>query len=122
MQNLAAGQIIPLIMQLTDGNTGKFVKAVVKDNLGTPISGSPFTLTHDVSGKYKNFTGSMPSVDLIEAQYTAYDDAGFTIPSGYDMVTESFTLLILKTPDGTSSEIQGVVDDDSLTGIVCECE
>lgn len=73
------GTPIPLRLQFSDGDSSKFVRAVVKDPTGTPLAGSPFVLTHTSNGLFTNFAHLMPEVDFISAQYLVYDDAGFTI-------------------------------------------
>lgn len=119
MNNLSLGQPVPLICQISDGSSDKFVQAIVKDSDGATVSGSPFTLTHVANGKYTNDSLSMPNKNHIKVQYIVYDDAGFSIPSDYDIVTESF---VLNIPEIVGGMIEATVDvDDELSAIVGDC-
>lgn len=79
---LNVGDPIPLFNQLADYDPTKYVRAVVQNPDGTPISGSPLTLAAcDANGGYRNFLALMPNVNWLRASYLVYDDAGFTILS-----------------------------------------
>jgi hypothetical protein len=130
--NLRKGQAIPLAFQLHDGDTTKYVRAVVRDSSDTPISGSPFSLPHESAGLYTNNSGVMPDTPFITVQYQAFTDAGFTTPS---TVHSTVCVEIPRIDDVmlNGGEVVGVVDASPLvTGVVeaspevvatvCECD
>lgn len=78
----APGDILPLRLLLNDGNASKYVRAIVTNDAGLAISGSPFALLSVGSGVYKSNVATMPSgVQFVQALYEVFDDPGFTIPS-----------------------------------------
>lgn len=86
-------QTIVLSVQLYDGNTTKYIKAIVKDNTGTEISSSPFYLNHIGNGLYTNTTLTMPNVDFITATYEVYNDSSYTnLSSIYGRASDVFML------------------------------
>lgn len=116
--SIKAGDTVPLVLQLFDGATNKHVQAVVTNQAGTAVSGSPFTLTHQALGKYVNSALAMPSgVSFIVAQYFVYDDAGFTTISSYADTSEVFNLFIDTSNNYPSLEAM-VNGNDSIEGIV----
>ena len=128
--NLKPNDIIPLVLQLFDNATNKFVRAVVRDNSDAEISGSPFTLVHEANGLYTNSTALMPNKPFVSVQYLVYDDAGFTTFSS----THSSTSIEIPLEYSSSScAVEGVVEDSTvlsgvvesaevLTATVCECD
>ena len=123
---LNIGDKIYLKLQLSNGNTGKFVRAVVRDEDGVEISGSPVALTHVGGGLYKDQSLTFPSTDEVTAQYAVYDDSGFTtLNSSYDQVTDVYQ----KNPTSGGGSggscapdtvIEGEVDDNNIEGVVPE--
>ena len=117
---LKSGESIPLVLQLLDGETSKYVRAVVTTQAGVAVSGSPFTLTHEATGLYKNTALDMPAtVEFIRAQYRVYDDSGFTTISTYADSVEVFYLDTNKTPQFPSleaklsgSKLEAVIEKD----------
>ena len=93
------GEIVRLTNQLWDGDTGKFVRAIVRKTDGTEVTGSPFTLAHIGNGKYTNNTLLMPNEDRLDVTYETYDDAGFTTLS--EDHTISTDVYRLEIPDST---------------------
>lgn len=76
------GETLPLSYQLHDGATNRFCIAILKDENGDSLAGSPFDLYHIGNGKYTSDAALMPSgVKYLECTYEAYDDAGLTILS-----------------------------------------
>ena len=79
--HIPSGNPIPLSVLLFDLATDKFVQAVIVDETGSQIAGSPVAISHVLTGLYE-FNGLvMPDVDYVTAIFTVYDDALFTIPS-----------------------------------------
>lgn len=76
-----AGESIPLSLQLFDGNTSKFVSAIVIDSTGTPLAGSPVLLTHKSDGRYEDGSLLMPTVAFVTVTYKVYNDLLLTDPS-----------------------------------------
>lgn len=129
--SLKAGDTVPLVLQLFDGVTTKYVRATVTNQAGTAVSGSPFTLTHQALGKYVNSSLVMPSgVSFIVAHYRVFDDAGFTTISSYADTAEVFNLFIdtsnnypsLEAVVGGDNSIEAVVYGGSLKATLEEDE
>lgn len=78
-----AGDLIPLVVQLYDGNESKYVKATLQDPDDNFLAGSPVTLTHKHDGLYEDKSITMPDKQWITVNYQVYDDAGLTIPSQF---------------------------------------
>lgn len=115
---LKAGETVPLVLQLLDGTTTKYVRAVVTTQAGVAVSGSPFSMAHEVTGLYKSNSLDMPqSVEFIRVQYRVYDDSGFTTISTYADTVEIF---YLDTDNHTQfSSLEGVITSSSnLNSIV----
>jgi len=131
--NLKKGQTIPLAFQLHDGDTSKYVRAVVRDSTDTPISGSPFSLPHESAGLYTSNMGVMPDSPFITVQYQAFNDAGFTTPSA---VHSTVCVEIPRLDDSSvlnGGEVVAIVDDSpevqaiveaspEVVATVCECD
>lgn len=123
MANIKVGDPIPLRLKLSDKENGLYVRAKVQDSTGTAISGSPFTLTHDSVGFYKNISVAMPDVPWVGVVYEVFTDSGFSTPSNYADVDEvfaresqaSFTLDV-------SDTIVGTVTEDAILGTVLNDE
>lgn len=83
--NVAKDKPIVLRLTLPEVDNTKFVKAVVRDQNGTQLLGSPFTLTNLGDGRYffKDEINLKFPISAIEisAMYLVYDDVGFTIPT-----------------------------------------
>jgi len=103
----------PLVLrtQLGMGETNKFVRAHVTTETGAVLAGSPFTLVHQLFGKYvfideANLKFPSGTVKEVHAQYIAYNDAGFTELyecSGFDMD-------IWKKDDSASTVVDDILD------------
>jgi hypothetical protein len=82
MSLISVGASLPLALQLHDGATGKFVRAHVRNQAGTAVTGSPFSLTHVANGLYTNSSYTVLITETkLTATYITYDDAGFTTES-----------------------------------------
>ena len=87
------GDIVPLSVQLFDGDETKFVKGVVRDSSETEVSGSPFALTHVSDGRYENSSLVMPSTAFLGATYIIFNDALFTsVSPDHSIATDVFPL------------------------------
>ncbi len=90
---IRVGDQIPIQVQLFDGATGKFPRAVVRDAAGATISGSPFSLTHVALGQYSNTAAVMPSTAYVTVQIAVYNDAGFTaLSADHEITLDQFDL------------------------------
>lgn len=102
------GDPIPLDHKLFDGNSGKFVRAYVRDFSGSAVAGSPATLSHIGEGRYINNSLVMPDSPLVKASYIVYDDALFTTESPiYTHGTDVFERRSLDQIVDILQEIQG---------------
>ena len=96
------GEILPLALQLFDGDTAKYPRARLFKADGTELSGSPVALTHVANGLYKNSALTMPNENVVLVQYRVFNDSGFTIESGlHSAAVEEFFL-----EDNTFSDSQ----------------
>lgn len=76
------GEPIPLSLTLPVDVSNKYVRAFVSDHLESPIAGSPFLLTYDARGRYKNYSQiASLGPKFLRAEYVVYDDPGFTVQS-----------------------------------------
>lgn len=86
---LVVGQTIPCTLQLKDRATGKFPRAIVRDNSGSTLS--VLNLTHVSSGLYQDHSTTMTNVPSVTVQYIVYSDSGHTtIDTAYETVLETF--------------------------------
>lgn len=89
----APGDILPITMKLADGNNSVFVKASVRNDMGSHLPGSPVSLPNVGIGRYSSAAFTMPEIaNFVTADYQVYQDAGFTIPAGYDDGADVFPL------------------------------
>ena len=93
------GDTVPLSVQLFDSDTTKFARATVRDDSGTPVSGSPFSLGHVGNGRYESSSLLFPSgTNYVNATYEIFDDAGFTIFSElHASAIDTFSLTVPTT-------------------------
>ena len=108
-----AGEILPLSFQLLDGDSSKYARAILTDETGTPLAGSPVSLPHIGGGKYSSDAVLMPvGVEYVEATYQSFDDALFTVPDPDHLLgTDVFRL-----------EIPDQVIVDKLNQIIAKLE
>lgn len=81
MSTVFQGQVVPLSLQLEDGATGMYPRAVVRDETGAAVAGSPFDLTDRGDGLYTSTALSLGAQDSLHATYIVYTDAGHTTES-----------------------------------------
>ena len=129
------GDVVPLSVQLFDGDPNLFAGAIVTDNDGVAVSGSPFALVSIGEGLYELDTFLMPNKSFVSAVYKIFLDSGFTSESPIhsdsidnfplifidqefiDAITEVKVLLELILAKGVTVEIQGIVDQaDEIIG------
>lgn len=77
------GYPIFLRLWLEDGDETKYVRAVVRNDQGVEVSGSPAVLSSVGEGLYINNSSVLfpPVTNFLTATYLVYDDPGFTIQS-----------------------------------------
>lgn len=103
-------EAMPLHAQLGSKETGKFVRAILRDADGGAIAGSPITLSEDSDGMYSTNSFNMPNEQFVIAQYLVFDDAGFTTEhDGDDAGVDIFYL---------ADESQAPVRKDRVFGVV----
>ena len=78
---LKAGELLPLHLNLGSGATGKFVRAVLKNESGTVLGASPATLTDVGDGLYVNNAIPKDANAFVIADYEIFEDSGFTTRS-----------------------------------------
>lgn len=74
---VSLGDKIPIVCQLEDGKTNRFVQATVRDNAGTVLA--TVGCSHVADGLYVNQLQTMPNVPFVTVQFKVFVDAGFTI-------------------------------------------
>lgn len=116
------GNKIPLMLQLFNNESAKFVRAFVRNDANVAISGSPFTLTHLSLGLYSNLSALFPATTFVTVQYVIYDDAGFTtLSEGYEITQETFTIDPDVNSDRSLNAIEGNLDSGELGGFMENC-
>lgn len=111
------GQKLPIQFQLFDNRTDLFPVAVIRNDAGTQISGSPFTLASVANGLYTTLSVDFPAgTDFVSVQYLVYSDSGHTTLS--DSEGSGATSFLKETTGGGGSSnnfttsIIGVIDGD----------
>lgn len=115
---LKVGDVIPLSLQLDDGTTDKFVRAVVRDASGSPITGSPFSCAHVAGGQYESLTALMPNTAFVTVQFKVYTDSGFTTLSTSNGDAQDIFELNDDRVRGEDELIGTVEDESPLVGVV----
>jgi len=77
MSQLAVGDVVPLFVQLGNGETNRHVRATVRDAEGNALA-SDLVLTHTAAGLYQYGSFLMPNYSSIVVQYSVYADADLT--------------------------------------------
>jgi len=95
------GDPIPITVQLALGETDRFIRAVLRDQNGIGILGSPVVLTHVGEGTYKDMSVSMPGTRFVTASYKSFLDSGLSISDDSFMEMERFDLEQAIPPAGT---------------------
>ncbi len=105
---LFVGEIVPLQLQITNGNAGLFPSALVyAADDGTLLATK--NLTHSANGLYKDETYTFPAGEhAIFVIYKTFTDAGRTIENLYlyPRVTETFAV-----DNGASQASVNIIDD-----------
>jgi len=114
--SIRLGDTIPLNLQLFDGDTTKYVRAIVRDPTDVEITGSPFTLPHVGDGLYKLYTEAMPNVDYLISTYQVFDDAGFTSKS--ELHSDATDIFLQAFPIAETIEILNLVNDMVQNGVI----
>lgn len=90
MIRIPAGDTIPLTLELSDGSTAMFPRALLYDGAGTLLA--TVNLTALSNGLYVNFTQVMPSSGFVEAVYIVYSDSGHTTLAAYGRAVDVFSV------------------------------
>ena len=110
------GDPIHLNLQLEDGAIDKYPQAILRDQIGTLMAGSPVDLTHTGDGLYQNDSISMPNTQEVTATYKVYDDSGHTILSSFysvelDVFTKDNAAELVANLKQLAGDITGSIDD-----------
>lgn len=122
---------IPLSALLFNKATDKYVQAVIVDQTGSQIAGSPVGMPHVLDGLYEEDGILFPSLaEHVTAIYTVYNDAGFTIPSnvhlsgselfvrGEESMVDAITKAMVKAL--ATQQIVVVVDQDIIRPVIVD--
>jgi hypothetical protein len=85
---LAVGDVIPLELQLADGSTAQFPRALLYNAAAALIA--TIDLTHVANGRYADDTQTMPNTGYVAVTYIVYSDAGHTTLAAYDQAIDLF--------------------------------
>lgn len=118
------GDYLRLKLQLHDFDSTKYVRAVVRGNDGTELSGSPVTLDHVGDGQYKNISSiTMPDMPEVTATYEVYCDSRLTNLSPFH--TAGFDVFPLDTAVDVNAPISisevtlnGILEDGEISGTI----
>lgn len=88
---ITLGSVVPLNLQLFDGDTGQFPRALIYNNAGALLSTQD--LTHVANGLYESVSYNMPQEAAVRVVYIVYSDAGHTTENvKYERSVDSFVL------------------------------
>jgi len=111
------GDPIQLNLQLEDGSTNQFPRAILRNQLGILLAESPVDLTHTGEGLYQNDSVFMPNTQEVTATYKVYTDFARTLLSErYSIELDVFernlvTAEITGLSGGSVGDIKGYLDD-----------
>jgi hypothetical protein len=118
------GSIVPVSLQIKEGDTNRYVRCWIYDNDGTLLTTAD--LTHVASGLYVYDTYTMPNVNYIACQYKVFSDAGYSVQIdelGQVIDVYSLSELGVEIIEGTqvsgevvSNEIFGYIVNNNLEG------
>ena len=96
-QQIRVGDSVPLSLQLFDSDETKFVRAIVRDQTGAAVAGSPQSMPHQTDGRYENFDLLMPAnTSVLLVSYQVFNDSGFTTKSpDHSDTADDFGLLVI---------------------------
>lgn len=102
------GEKIPLTLQLFDGATDKYARAIIRNSAGVALDESPVDLNHVGDGLYVDtaITITMPASIFITITYITYDDAEYTTPSSIHDRTLDLIHLFHDTHKSLKGEIK----------------
>lgn len=118
------GDSVYLSLQLGEGETGKYVRATVKNASNVAISGSPFTLSHVAAGLYESTSAVMPNTARLKVTYEVFEDSGFTTKTpAYELYAgESIELSEAAISQSlVSCKIFGTIKQQKIRGIIRPC-
>lgn len=112
------GEKLVVSITLFDGDETRVPQAVVTDDVGAPLVGSPIELTHVENGYYENSVLVMPNISFVKAIITVYNDdtfavvspkhssasAVYTLEVPFQEILDQFQLLITKLDQLLASE------------------
>ncbi len=75
------GEALRINLQDFDGKAGLFPQAILRDDTGSELSGSPVDLAHTADGLYQDKSIVMPNTPMVTAVMKTYTDAGHTVLS-----------------------------------------
>ena len=86
------GDKLNLKLSLTDGNESKFVRAYLRNQIGTPLAPAQVDLPHIEKGVYGESTLAMPNEPQVFVVYRIFQDPARTIlDQNYSQALDTFT-------------------------------
>ena len=106
IQNIKVGDNVPIELQIADGATDQYPRALVYDQ-GSLIL-TTIDLVHDNQGNYSGSVYAMPDNEFIKVIYIVYSDAGYTtVNAKYERDLEIFYKTNPMTDDAMVEMAQG---------------
>lgn len=105
------GESVPIGILLDDRATDKFVRAIIRNEAGTPFAASPVNVPHLANGYHESTAVAMINTLKGTVEYDVFDDALFTTLSDHLPDIERFELkaAVTTTDSGAASSITGKV-------------
>lgn len=88
-QNIQVGDTVPIELQITDGATDQYPRALVYNQASSLVD--TIDLVHNNQGNYSGLPYTMPDTEFIKIIYIVYSDAGhLTVNTKYGRDLEIF--------------------------------
>ena len=106
---LRPGAVVPLELTLDDGDELLYPLAYVVDDAGASVAGSPFSMSHQAHGTYRNAGLVMPDLPFIRVTFVVFSDTAHTIDDTVNHGRDGIT--IVRDDSATGLALAGVQDD-----------
>lgn len=109
--NVEVGKPVPLKVNVECPDVTLYVQATIKNKLASVLATRDLTETS--ANTFTNYTYLMPDLDLIEVEYVAYLDPGYSMPAT-DYCPDSDVFLKTEVSEGSSggggAELSAAID------------
>ena len=111
-QRVRLGSAALLVAQLSEGETNLYPRAVVRDQAGAQVSGSPFDLAHIANGLYSSSAFTPGTQGRFTATFSVYTDSGHTTLSDYPLISD--VIDVEDEAESDTAPIEGKIDGDGF--------